>query len=64
MSESGQPPIDLSRKALSLRNRAEELRTAGETTRSDQARRILLNLAREADEAARRIEEALKQAQN
>jgi hypothetical protein len=50
----------LERQALDQRNRAEELRTVAENTRNAAARRVLLDLAREADQMAARIEAGLK----
>lgn len=46
----------LQRQALDYRNKAEELRTTGETMRSDEARRILLALAADADRMAESVE--------
>lgn len=59
MSESAAQGI-LERQALDYRNKAEELRTVGENTRSPEARRILLGLADDADRAAAAIETQLK----
>ena len=47
-------------QALDYRNRAEELRTVGEGTKSPGARRILLDLADDADKMASAIEQRIK----
>ena len=44
------------RQAIDLRNRAEELRAVGENTRNAEARRILMDLANEADQRAGQLE--------
>ncbi len=46
----------LEQQALDYRARAEQLRTVGETLGSQNARRILLDLASEADRMATKIE--------
>jgi hypothetical protein len=50
----------LERQALDWRDRAEEFRTVGENTRSPQARQILLELARNWDDMAGKLETRLK----
>jgi hypothetical protein len=50
----------LEREALDYRDRAEELRTIGECTERPGPRRILLDLANEADQVAARLEERLR----
>ena len=50
----------LQRQALDLRNKAEALRTHGESLRTTQARRILIDLAADADRMAEHLEARMR----
>ena len=60
MPETARARSSLEQQALDYRNRAEQLRVVGEGTKRPGARRILLELADDADRLAAGIEERLK----